>query len=100
MSVVVAARILEFAGTESELVQRIVQNLHPTVKSHCIFQERPQTISQLFSFATVVTEAVAIETQRRQRAILSPPGGAPGALANASGQTKPPLALVKRKPEC
>jgi hypothetical protein len=100
MSIVVAARILEFAGTESQLVQRIVQNLHPTVKSHCIFQERPQTISQLFSFATVVTEAVAIETQRRQRDISSPPGDAPRALGNASGQTRPPLSQVERKLEC
>jgi hypothetical protein len=37
MSVVVAADISGFAGLESQLVQRMVQNLHPRVKSYLLF---------------------------------------------------------------
>jgi hypothetical protein len=41
-SVVEAAKILGFAGSESQLVGRMVQNLHPSVKSHLIFETRPE----------------------------------------------------------
>jgi hypothetical protein len=63
-SVVEAAKILGFAGSESQLVCRMVQNMHPSVKSHLFFQNRPQSVGDLFQLATTVTEAVAVEEQR------------------------------------
>ena len=95
-SVVAAARILEFVGTEPQLVQRIVQNLHPKIRSHCIFQKRPESISELFSLSTAVKEAIAVEDQRKQRAASLPQGGAP--RANTQGQTK--VSPAEQKPEC
>jgi hypothetical protein len=63
-SVVEAAKILGFAGSESQLVCRMVQNMHPSVKSHLFFENRPQSVGDLFQLATTVTEAVAVEEQR------------------------------------
>jgi hypothetical protein len=81
MSVVTAAKILGFLGTEVQLVHRIVQNMHPKFKSHCIFQNRSGSIANLFSLATVVAEAVAVEDQRRLTTGSFPRGGGfPGRL--------------------
>ena len=66
MSVVGAASILGFSGTEEQLVQRMVQNLHPRVKSHCMFQNRPQSVQDLYSLTTTVAEAEAVEEQRKR----------------------------------
>jgi hypothetical protein len=94
--IVAAARILKFSGTESQLVDRIVQNLHPRIKSHGIFQKRPTSISELFSFATSVKEAVLVDDLRKQRAVSLQPEGAP--RANAQGQTR--VSPVEQKPKC
>jgi hypothetical protein len=63
-SVVEAAKILGFAGSESQLVGPMVQNMHPSVKSHLFFETRPESVSDLFQFATTITEAVAVEDLR------------------------------------
>jgi hypothetical protein len=44
MSVVAAANILGFAGSEEHLVRRMVQNMHPTVKAHFVFESRPESV--------------------------------------------------------
>jgi hypothetical protein len=44
MLVVAAAAILGFADSESQLVHRMVQNLHPTVKSYFLFDTKPESI--------------------------------------------------------
>jgi hypothetical protein len=75
MSVVTVAKILGFLGTEVQLVHRIVQNMHPKFKSHCIFQNRSGSIANLFSLAPVVAEAVAVEDQRRLTTGSFPRGG-------------------------
>jgi hypothetical protein len=64
MAVVAAADILGYQGQEPDLVRRIFQNLHPTVRAHLQFSDRPTTIKELFSLATSVAEAVAVERQR------------------------------------
>jgi hypothetical protein len=52
MSMVAAADILGFAGSESQLVHRMVQNLHPRVKSYFLFAIRPESVRDLLSLAT------------------------------------------------
>jgi hypothetical protein len=83
MSVVGAASIYVFAGTEAQLVQRMVQNLHPRVKSHCMFESRPESVRDLYSLATPVAEAVAVEEQRKRGTIPVPQGGALRQRANS-----------------
>jgi hypothetical protein len=76
MSVVRAASILGFAGMEAQLVQRMVQNLHPRVKSHCMFEIQPELVRDLYSLATTVAEAVAVEEQWKRGTIPVSQGGA------------------------
>jgi hypothetical protein len=64
MAVVAAAEILGYQSQESELVCRILQNIHPSVRSYLMFSNKPMTIKELFSLATTVAEAVAVEKQR------------------------------------
>jgi hypothetical protein len=64
MAVVAAADILGYEGQESQLVHRILQNLHPSVRSYLQFSDKPVSIRELFSLATIVAEAVAVEKQR------------------------------------
>ncbi|KDR15502.1 hypothetical protein L798_10820 [Zootermopsis nevadensis] len=64
MAVVAAADILGYEGPEPPLVNRILQNLHPSVSSYLQFSDKPTSIGELFSLATTVTEAVAVEKQR------------------------------------
>jgi hypothetical protein len=66
MSVVAAAAILVFAGTDQQLVHRMVQNMHPSVKAYCLFESRPETVQELYALATIVAEAVAVEDQRKR----------------------------------
>ncbi|PNF15478.1 hypothetical protein B7P43_G17030 [Cryptotermes secundus] len=65
MSVIAAARILNFNGSQSDLVQRIVQNMHPRVRVHLVFGSKPTTISELHALASQVAEARAIDSQRQ-----------------------------------
>jgi hypothetical protein len=47
-------------------VGRKMQNLHPNVKSYLLFASKPESVRDLFSLATPVTEAVAAEEQRKR----------------------------------
>ena len=76
MSVVGAASILGFGGTEAQLVQSMIQNLHPRVKLQCMFQSRPQSVLDLYSLATTVVEAMAVGEQRERGTIHVPQVGA------------------------
>jgi hypothetical protein len=77
MSVVAAADILGFVGSESQLVHQMVQNLHPTVKSYFLFDTKPGSIRDLFSLATTVAEAVTTEDQRKRLTAPVRQNGAP-----------------------
>jgi hypothetical protein len=79
MSVVAAAEILGYTGSESQLVDRMVQNLHPKVKSYLLFVTKPESARDLFSLATTVAEAVAVEEQRKWVSAAVKPGPAPPA---------------------
>jgi hypothetical protein len=100
MSVVAAAKILGFLGTEVQLVHRIVKNMHPKFKSHCIFSNRPESITNLFSLATMVAEAVAVEDQCRLTTGSFPRGGVPRPFVNATVQTKGSPAQTEFKDTC
>jgi hypothetical protein len=60
------AEILAYTGSESQLVDRMVQNLHPKVKSYLLFASRPESVRDLFLLATTVAETVAVEEQRKR----------------------------------
>jgi hypothetical protein len=64
ISVVAAADRLEFSGSESQLVHRMLQNMHPRINSH-LFASKPQSVQDLYSLAMTVGEAVAVEDQRK-----------------------------------
>ncbi|PNF21342.1 hypothetical protein B7P43_G18392, partial [Cryptotermes secundus] len=96
-AVISAAKIL---GTEVQLVHRIVQNLHPKIKSHCVFQNRPESIASLFSLATRVAEAVAVEDQRQLTTGSFLRGGDPRPFVNATVQTKGSPAKTELKNAC
>jgi hypothetical protein len=63
-SVVAAADILGFQGSESQLVHRLLQNVHPRTKSYFLFVTKPESVRDLYALATTVAEAV--EDQRKQ----------------------------------
>jgi hypothetical protein len=73
-TVVAAAEILGFEGGESRLVHRILQNLHPRVKTHLMFSAKPESLKDLYGLATTVAEGVAIERQREMLAAASRQG--------------------------
>ncbi|PNF43668.1 hypothetical protein B7P43_G15204 [Cryptotermes secundus] len=64
MSVVAVANIMSYHGSESDLVQRIVQNIHLRVRSYLVFGSKTSTISELHALASHVAEARAIDAQR------------------------------------
>jgi hypothetical protein len=65
-SVVAAAITLGFEGSELQLVSRLLQNMHPRLKSYLLFVTKPESVKDLYSLATTVAEAVAVEDQRKQ----------------------------------
>jgi hypothetical protein len=92
MSVVAAADVLGYNGTETELVYWILQNIHPPIKTHLLFVSKPDSVQDLFSLAAAVTEALAVEEQSKLLATDTQkerdPGGAAKSMvvAAASGR--------------
>lgn len=70
-SVVAAAKILEYDVPESVLVERIVQSIHPEVRSSLVFEAKPASIEDLYSVASRVAEGRAVD-ERRMRGEGSP----------------------------
>jgi hypothetical protein len=65
MSVVVAADILGYDVPESVLVRRMVQNIHPKVRSRLVFVSEPKSIKDLYSLASQVAKGRAIDDRRK-----------------------------------
>jgi hypothetical protein len=78
IAVLAAADILGFKRPESRLVHRMVQNLHPQVKGHLLFATKPQSEQDLFSLATAVAKAVAVDEQRKSLTASPQRGRNPG----------------------
>jgi hypothetical protein len=81
MSMVAAADILGYEGTETQLVSRMIQNIHPSTKAHLLFVNKPQSVQDMFSLAATVAEAVAVEEQRRVLTANTQEEGASGGAA-------------------
>jgi hypothetical protein len=62
MSVVAAADILGYDGTEVQLVYRKLQNIQPRIKAHLI-ASKSDSVQDLLSLAATVAEPVAVEEQ-------------------------------------
>ena len=71
-SVVTAASILDYGVSELELARRIIQNMHPSVRSWLTFESEPKSIEELYGLASRVAEARAVEQCRSgpERAVL------------------------------
>lgn len=65
MPLVTAANILEYQAPESVLVYRMVQNIHPRVRSCLVFVSEPKSIKKLYSLASQVAESRAIDNRRQ-----------------------------------
>jgi hypothetical protein len=65
MSVAAAADILGYEVPESALVQRMVQNIHPNVRSHLVFASEPKSINDLYFLASQVAEGGATDDRRK-----------------------------------
>jgi hypothetical protein len=96
MSVVAAADILGFAGSESQLVDRMLQNMHPRDKSY-LFASKPGSVRDLFSLATTVAEAVAVEEQRMLLTVTTQQTSASRHVAKGMVVAKPSLAVADRR---
>jgi hypothetical protein len=99
MSVVAAADILGFSGSESQLVHRMVQNLHLRVKSF-LFASRPESVRDFFSLATTVAEALAIEDQRKRLTAPIQQGEAPRPVVNSMIRGKVSSAKANCRGKC
>jgi hypothetical protein len=56
MAVVAPADILGFSGSESQLVHRMLSNMHPRIKSHLLFASKSQSVQDLYFLAMTVTK--------------------------------------------
>jgi hypothetical protein len=74
MSVVAAADILGYEVSESVLVHRMVQNIHPHVRSQLVFASKPTSIRELYSLASQVAEGRAIDDRREISERQAPSG--------------------------
>jgi hypothetical protein len=74
MSVVSAVDVLGYKVPESDLVHRVVQNIHPSVRSRLVFASEPKSISDLYFLASQVAEGRAIDDRRRELERYAPSG--------------------------
>jgi hypothetical protein len=100
MSVVAAADILGFSGSECQLVHRMLQNLHPRTRSQLLFVKEPQSIQDLYALTTTVAEAVAVEEQRKRSLSSAPPAEASRPRGNEMRGNSPSPAMAGVRAAC
>jgi hypothetical protein len=59
-----ANQILKYFSTEGELIDFIIQNLKPSMRTHLIYSSKPSTMSELFELGHTVNNSVIAESQR------------------------------------
>jgi hypothetical protein len=69
-SVVAAADILGFQGSESQLVDRLLQNVHPRMKSYFLFVTKPESVRDVYALTTTVAVAFAKFTNAKDFSVL------------------------------
>jgi hypothetical protein len=99
MSVVAAADILGFAGSESHLIHQMLQNMYPRVKSHLLLASKPDSVRDLFFLAATVAEALK-EEQRKLQMGTAPQTSVSRHVAKGTVAVKPSLAVANRKVGC
>jgi hypothetical protein len=62
---IAAPDILGYEVPKSALVHRMVQNIHPTVRSRLVFASEPKSIEDLYSLASQVAEYRAVDDRRK-----------------------------------
>ena len=66
-----AANFLRYGANELQLVDRIVMNLHPSVRDHAVLLERPPSREELHRVIALIEERMAVDKERqRGRAAL------------------------------
>jgi hypothetical protein len=65
MSIEAAADILGYEVPESVLVHRMLQNIHPNVRSRLVFVSEPKSIKDFYSLVSQVAEDRAIDDRRK-----------------------------------
>jgi hypothetical protein len=63
--IVHAAEFLNYLGTESELVDRILMNLHPDVLAQSAFLQRPSSFHELRKLTGHMEEKLAVQVERQ-----------------------------------
>jgi hypothetical protein len=100
MSVIAAADILGYEVPESVLVHRMVQNIHPNVRSRTVFAPEPKFIKDLYSLASQVAAGRATDDRRKffehQAPTVNPQQGKCDfrPVSMAVGETRRSLALL------
>jgi hypothetical protein len=100
MAMVAAADILGLEGPESRLVRRMLQNLHPRIKARLVFVTKLESVKDLFTLATTVAEAVAVEELRKSMTTATRQGEASRATPSSTVVTGPSLAGPNRRVRC
>jgi hypothetical protein len=62
--IVDAAEFLNYFGTESEMVDRILMNLHPDILAQSAFLQRPSSFHELRILAGHIEEKLAVQVER------------------------------------
>ena len=66
-----SARLLSYNVSEERLIDIILQNMSPSIRSHLIFSSKPNTISELYHLAQAVSNSEIAEAQRENFSVQS-----------------------------
>jgi hypothetical protein len=61
-----AAKFLEYDASETELVDRVVMNSHPSILGQAAFVDKPRTVKELYRTVGVLEEKSAVAKERRR----------------------------------
>jgi hypothetical protein len=106
MSVEAAAKILDHRVPESDLTRRMVQNIHPRIRSQLVFSSEPKSIKELYSLANQVAEGRAIDQiregqeRRGSTSEVSYNGRIPRPVSMTVGEGSPSVSRVMKCWRC
>jgi hypothetical protein len=61
-----AARFLQYKASESELVDRVVMNFHPSILAHAAFVEKPCSLKELQRVVGLIKEKFVVAKERQR----------------------------------
>ena len=71
-----AARFLQYESSESELVDRVLMNFHPSVIAYAAFVDKPSSLKELQRVVGLIEEKSAVANERRRVELDARPVGA------------------------